>query len=577
MSGLQLSGLASGFDWKTFVDTIMNLERAPATKLETEKTANLSRITALDGLNTRLADLRTAVAGLSATEAFTTRSAASSNSSSNATAAAGMVTGVQSFNVTRLATPARLLGNANIGKAIAPTSVVSGVTLAALGTSATPTAGFFTVNGARVTIDPADSLQDVFARISTATGGTVTASYDPALDHIALASSAGPISLGAANDTSNFLAVARLNANGTAAVASSAALGTLNPVATLSSARLAGSVTAVDGAGAGTFSINGVAIDYNLNSDSLNAVVARINASGAGVTAAYDPVADRFSLLNKATGSLGITVSEGAGGLLGALGLTTAAGAALVAGTDAQFTVNNGPVLTSASNTLGAAQHGLEGLTLTVGATGAQTVTVAADTTGMRSKIDSFVAKFNAVQTYLDDQTKVTSVNGKVSTSILSSNREVQRWGTSLRAAAFAAVPGLDAGISRLESLGIDFSSGSSLLVVKDETKLVNAINNTPSQVAAFFQQSATGFAARFTAITNGYLGVNGATGELGAQRGNIVNTNTSLDQQIADIDRRLVERRSTLEAGFIAMETAQAKLTQMQTQLTNAFPTTSS
>ena len=568
MASLQLSGLASGFDWKSFVDTIMDLERAPANRLETEKTKNLTRVSALNGLETRLGDLRSAVAALNAPEAFGTRSVTAGTW--NATAAAGSAVGSHTFNVTRLATASRLQGAADIGAALAPTADVSGLTLASLGASATPTAGFFSVNGARVTIATTDSLQDVFTAISTATGGAVTAAYDPASDRVTLASAA-PITLGAANDTSNFLSVARLAANGTGAVASATRLGVVNPVATLAAGRLSTAVTAVDGAGAGTFTINGVEIAYNLNTDSLNAVVGRINAAGAGVTAAYDASADRFTLTNAATGSLGISVSESAGGLLGALGLTS--GASLTTGLDAQFTVNGGEVLTSRGNTLTAAEHGLAGLTVTASSIASQSVVVSADTTGMRSRIDNFITRFNAAQSYLEEQTRVTSSNGKVSTATLASNREVQAWATTLRSSAFASVPGLGSAISSLDALGIDFVSGTSNLSVKDTAKLTNALNNQPAQVAAFFQQASTGFAARLTSLTNTYLGVNGGTGQLASQRTAITNSNASIDRQIADIDRRLVQRRAILESSFIAMESAQSRIKNMQSQLASAFP----
>lgn len=568
MASLQLSGLASGFDWKSFVDTIMDLERAPANRLETEKTKNLTRVSALNGLETRLGDLRSAVAALNAPEAFGTRSVTAGTW--NATAAAGSAVGSHTFNVTRLATASRLQGAADIGAALAPTADVSGLTLASLGASATPTAGFFSVNGARVTIATTDSLQDVFTAISTATGGAVTAAYDPASDRVTLASAA-PITLGAANDTSNFLSVARLAANGTGAVASATRLGVVNPVATLAAGRLSSAVTAVDGAGAGTFTINGVEIAYNLNTDSLNAVVGRINAAGAGVTAAYDASADRFTLTNAATGSLGISVSESAGGLLGALGLTS--GASLTTGLDAQFTVNGGEVLTSRGNTLTAAEHGLAGLTVTASSIASQSVVVSADTTGMRSRIDTFITRFNAAQSYLEEQTRVTSSNGKVSTATLASNREVQAWATTLRSSAFASVPGLGSAISSLDALGIDFVSGTSNLSVKDTAKLTNALNNQPAQVAAFFQQDSTGFAARLTSLTNTYLGVNGGTGQLASQRTAITNSNASIDRQIADIDRRLVQRRAILESSFIAMESAQSRIKNMQSQLASAFP----
>jgi flagellar hook-associated protein 2 len=42
----------------------------------------------------------------------------------------------------------------------------------------------------------------------------------------------------------------------------------------------------VDGSGNGSFTLNGVAISYNTATDTLNSLVTRINASGAGVTAA---------------------------------------------------------------------------------------------------------------------------------------------------------------------------------------------------------------------------------------------------------------------------------------------------
>ncbi len=572
MASLQLSGLASGFDWKSFVDTIMDLERAPAARLETEKSNNLVRVSALTTVESSLTALRTAVADLNTPAAFGVRTV--SAGSWTATAAAGSATGAHTFNVTRLATATRLQGAADIGARIAPTADVSGITLASLGASATPTAGFFSVNGARVTIATTDSLQDVFTAISTATGGAVTAAYDPAADRVTLASAA-PITLGAANDTSNFLSVARLSANGSGAVASATRLGVVNPVATLAAGRLSTAVTAVDGSGAGSFTVNGVEIAYNLNTDSLNAVVGRINASGAGVVASYDASADRFSLTNTATGSLGISVSESAGGLLGALGLT--AGATTTAGLDAQFTVDGGDVLTSRSNTLTAAEHGLEGLTVNAGSVASQSVVVAADTAGMRSRIDNFIAKFNATQSLLEEQTKVTSSKGKVTTATLSSNREVQAWATALRSSAFASVPGLGSAISSLDSLGIDYVSGTSNLAIKDTAKLTNALNNQAAQVAAFFQQASTGFAARLTSLTDNYLGVNGGTGQLASQRTAITNSNASIDRQIADIDRRLVQRRAILESSFIAMESAQSRIKNMQSQLASAFPTTTS
>jgi len=571
MSSLQLAGLVSGFDWKSFVDQIISLDRTPANSMQNNINQNLRKTTALNGVESRLGELREASAALNSEGVFNARSATVSGTGWSAVTGSSAATGTFSFAVSQTATTSRLVGANNIGRPIAPTSDVTGVTLATLGTGTAPTAGEFTVNGTRITVDPTDSLDALFTRISSATGGAVTAAYNATTDRIEL-NSASPIVLGSSTDTSNFLGVARLANNGTGAVSSGAALGTVTPGSTLAGARFSTAITAVDGSGNGSFAINGVNIAYNLNTDTLNSIVSRINAASAGVSAAFDVTSDRFTLTNTTTGDLGIGVSESAGGLLGALGLTS--GSTLARGLNAEFTVNGGPTLSSMSNTLTAESHGVAGLSLTPAAGGGtQAVTIASDTTSARARIDTFIAKFNSVQDFIEAQTRVTSTNGKVSTSSLSDNREIQNWTKQLRSTVFAAVPGLSTSLSRLDHLGIDFSGTAANLVLRDPTKLTAALRDRPSEVAALFQQSSTGLSARLDTLFTSYLGNFGSGGLLGTQKTNLTNNNTSLTKQIADIDRRLVQRRSQLEAGFIAMEQAQSLIKQMQSQLLSAFP----
>lgn len=576
MAGLQLTGLASGFDWKSLVDSLMELERAPITRLQAEKTINERKVTALSGLNTKLAELKTATGALQAAGLFSGRTAASTATNSNwlASAGSGTVTGNYTFNILELATATRRAGANDIGLGIAATDDVSGVTLATIPTATAIKAGKFTVNGQAVTVDLTDSLADVFTKISTATGGDVTASYNSATDKIEL-SSPSEIVLGAANDTSNFLAVSRLNNNGTGTISSSTALGTTSTSSPLASARLRSAITAVDPAGAGSFTINGVAIDYNVNTDSLSTILARINASSAGVTATFDSSADRVIVTNKTTGDVGLSLSEAAGGVLDALGLST--GSTLERGKNARYTVNGGPELSSASNTLDASSHGITGLSVTARTQAAETIAVAANTTAMRTAIDTFITKFNAVQGYIDEQTKVTTSNSKVTAALLSGNREIQEWARTLRSTAFGAIAGLDGTIKRLDDLGIDFTSGTSNLAVKDTTRLDAALLENAGDVERYFTFAATGFTAKFSAFIDNTTGLTGTGGALGAQTTTLNNSSKSIDDQIAAIERQLVQRRSQLEAGFIAMEAAQATLQQMQSQLTNAFSQPSS
>ncbi len=582
MASIQLSGLISGFDWKSFMDEVMELNRAPITRLQAEKTTNNSKVSALDNLGTRLNELQTASRALKSEGLFTGRSATSTTTGSSwaTSATSGTATGAYNFNVTQLATTTKRSGGGDIGLGLSATNNVTGVTIASMPTATAVTAGDFTVNGAKITVALTDSLQDVFDKISTATSGAVVGSYDSTTDKISLTSvpASNPITLGASNDTSNFLAVARLaNGNNTGVIESGTALGATSQSAPLASSRLRNSITAVDGSGNGTFTVNGVSIAYNVNTDSLSAVLGRISSSSAGVSATYDAAADRVVLTNKSTGDLGLSVSEAAGGFLDAVGLSGSS--TLARGDDAQFTVNGGPTLTSTSNTFTAASHGITGLSLTANTETSQTITVDANTTGMKGAIDEFIKKFNAVQSYIDTATKITSANGKVTSAILANNREIQSWQSTLRSTAFSAVSGLSGTISRLENLGIDFTSGTSELAIKDASKLEAALRDKPSEVEAFFKTASTGFAAKFETFNTSLIGTSGtgSGGMLGSQKETLTKGNTSIDVQIANIERQLASEKSRMEAGFLAMENAQATIKNMSAQLTSAFSSTSS
>ncbi|HYC71888.1 MAG TPA: flagellar filament capping protein FliD [Opitutaceae bacterium] len=565
MAGLQLSGLASGFDWKSLVDQLMQVERAPIARIQREQSTNLSRNTALGDLGSKLAALKTAAEALKGDGLFSGRKAASTMAGSTWTAAAsaGTAPGSHKFTVTQLASAARREGAGDIAAGLAATSDVSGLTLSTLATGTAPTAGTFSVNGQKVAVALTDSLQDVFTKIASATGGAVTAAYDAGTDKVSL-SSASPITLGAANDTSNLLSALKLAHNGTGSVASSSALGALKTTSPLASAGLRTAITAVDGTGAGIFTINGVDIAYNVNTDSLSAVMSRINAAGAGVTAAYDTVHDRVVLTNATTGDVGLSASEPAGGLLGALGVT--AGATEVAGRNTLFRVNDGAtVLSAPGTTLEASVHGVAGLSVTVDSESTQTVAVSADTAAMRAKIDAFVTAYNAVQTYIDEKSRITTANGKVTAGVLANHREAQAWAGELRSLAFGSIAGLGGTIARLDHLGLDFDRDGKL-AVEDDAKLTAALRDKPADVEAFFQTGATGMAAKFESLLDKMVD------SVDDQKERISKTNSDLDRQIADIERRLEQQRELLTSSFIAMETAQAQLQQQSSALTNAF-----
>jgi flagellar hook-associated protein 2 len=386
-------------------------------------------------------------------------------------------------------------------------------------------------------------------------------------------SSAGEIVLGSGNDSSNFLHALQLYNNGTGDVLSPKALGVVSVSAAISNANLRTPVTGVDGSGNGTFNINGVSIAYNVNTDTVQSVITRINASSAGVTASFDRVNDRFTLTNKSTGDVGISVSESAGGLLASLGLT--GGATLARGKNAEFSVDGGPTLISASNTLDASVHGITGLSVTAKTESSETVTVGNDNSSARAKIEDFIAKYNAVQSYIEEQTRSsTSGDGKVTTSTLTGNQEVSGIASSLRSRIFSSVPGLTGTIQRLEGLGIDFKTGSSEIEIKDSSKLDAALSNNPNEVRTLFSTKPDGFVARLDTYLDQ---VTGTSGTIATQTATLTRQSKDIDEQIAAMERRITQQRELLTQNFIKMEEAQSRIQSQLQALTNAFGGSSS
>jgi flagellar hook-associated protein 2 len=357
----------------------------------------------------------------------------------------------------------------------------------------------------------------------------------------------------------------KLTNNGTRTTTSGAALGTLRTSSPLASAGLRGTVTAVDGSGNGSFALNGVSISYNLNTDSLSTIISRINQSGAGVNASYDPTSDRMQLTNTRTGDIGVGVTDVTGGLLDVLGLTGGS-ATLTRGKNALFTVNGGATLTSMSNTFDAATHGIAGLSVTVNTEATQTVSVESDTASMQSSIQSFLDKFNAVQDAIDASTKTSVAGGAVATSILSDNREVQSWASKLRAMAFDAVTGVTGSIQRLDHLGIDFNSTSGHLTIKNADKLASALADKPDDVKAFFLTPTTGL------VSKGYTYLTTLISADATQQDTLNKSSKAIDAQIAVLQARLDAERVQLTNSFIKMLDAQSKAQSQNTTLTNAF-----
>ena len=351
MSGIQVTGLYSGLNWGTLVNELVAADSIPMNQMQGTVSGNSTKVSTLASLSTDLTGLQTANDALSeiGTNVFQGVVATlPATSTWTGGASSGTPLGSYSIAVSQLATTTTLTGATGVSAALSSTSSVSGVTLSSMHVATPPTAGTITVNGNPVTVSLSESLSDVLTAISTATSGQVTGSYDPTTDKVTLTSTAGTLRLGAANDTSNLLQSLKLTGGSGASATSSSALGSVSTGSPIGSAGFKTAFTGLT-AGAGTVTINGVAINYDTTKDSLTTILGRINNSGAGVTASYDSSSDKVTLVNNVTGAIALNAADTSGNLLGVLGLT-GTGAVNTQGLDSKFSVNGGPTRTSTSN-----------------------------------------------------------------------------------------------------------------------------------------------------------------------------------------------------------------------------------
>lgn len=563
---LGISGLASGFDWKSLVDQLVSVERSPQQRLLTEQNTLRQRNNAYGSMKTQLTVLQTRLTALKDPELFGSRLATSSDTTqATATAATGAAPGNYAFNVTQLATTSAWRGGTNAGGALGASDDVTGLTLSGAGFSTAVTAGNFTVNGKQVALATSDTLQGVFDKISAATGGAVTGSYSAAADKITF-TSATEITLGSATDSSNFLQLARLNNNGTGAITSGASLGGVKLTGAMTSANLATTVTD-GGSGAGEFKINGVSIAFNSSTESIADVLARINNSAAGVSASYDGANDRFVLHNKSTGDVGMALEDVTGNFLAA---TKLGAGALTRGKDLRYTLNGGDELTSHSNTITDDSSGVTGLSVAVLKEGTVNVRVDSDTAKIKTAINDFLGEYNKAQALIDSQTaSTTDAQGKVTANVLTGDTFATDIARSLRSKAFAPVSGLSGSLKHLAELGITTSGTDNSLTLTSGDKLDAALEDNLASVQDLFTNSTNGLAVQLGAFLDSTIG---DSGSLVTRQDGLTKAAGNIDTQILDQERTVQATKDRLTASFLGMEQAQAASNQQLQFLQKRF-----
>tara|TARA_Y100000588_G_scaffold383427_1_gene472738 strand:- start:1118 stop:3091 length:1974 start_codon:yes stop_codon:yes gene_type:complete len=654
---LNVSGLASGFDWKNMVDQLTNIERAPQRRMLSEQSGIRTKNEAFTRLKTELTSLKTVSEELKKTDFFDTRKVTSSETHISATADSGTSSGDYNFEIYQLATSAKQLGGADVGA-----SVSSGTAMSSTGFSIPVTAGTVTVQGVQYTVSTDDTLATTLTAIQsavrTAAGNSnFSCSYNSGTDKVTFTDSSDNIVIGSATDSSNFLQALRLTANGTTSITSNEKLGGIDVGKTPAEGNF------TDGAGAanGSFKINGTSITWS-STDTIADIMGKINSSEASVYANYDPVNDRFLLTNKTTGDIGITLEDVSGDFLSKTQLLTNNNGTLSRGKNLLYKVNDNGPLESQTNTIDQNSSGIQGLAVTatksqgaskissvdtsgetittesshgystgeavtvyspgtvpggisagttyyvrtlssgsfslhttkanaesgssaVDITGAQTgdvyflsnspkkstVSVKSDDETIKDKIGSFVSQINKIQSLIGTLTaSSTETDGKVTLGVLAGESLVSMTITSdLRTKAIGDVTGLSGTITRLESIGYSTSGYSNQITLSDSATLDTALRENQGQVKSLFTTTTYGLATTMYTYLDTLLDDDGP---LATTQTNLTNQIKSIDEQIADHERRVQMNRETLIRGFVNMEQAQSKINNDMSFLMSRF-----
>lgn len=592
---MQIGGIASGLDTQSIVKQLMQVESKPLYKLmETQEKYGFKK-NLFQGINTSLSSLSKSIESLYKQTTFDqTLGTLSNEDVASIVTDSDSVAGIYNLNVTQLATTTNVTGSwalnedpdlAAVNKSTA--TLLSGSvndlkqTFAANGL--TVNSGSIKINGVNIDVDPNDTIEDFMSRVNGSEAGVIMsyvtdgASPDYQKFVITTKDVGSDAEIALTENSTNLFAALNLD---TTTVNGS---GTIDEDAAIGSAGIKyGGGTSYTETGAISFRINGVAFNFQGDTDSLNDILETVNKSNAGVTAFYDSEADKITFSSKETGAKQIDFEDISGGFLNAVGATSVNQADVnVLGKNAIFTLN-GASMERDSN-----KFDINGITFNLIATGDTTATVEQDTDAIYNSIKEFVDTYNGTIKLLNNRLTEEKVEGAVSDTLrmqglLRGDSTVMSIRTQLRQAATQQISGLDSKYDLLSEIGISTTSvnfGISGELEIDESKLKEAIQNDPNAVRDLFfkdldgdekvDDNETGMAVELFRVVDTYIStatssVNGVTikeGILPSRMDSIDRLVDDYNDQIESYEKRLEKVEARYWQKFNAMEQAMQQL----------------
>jgi flagellar hook-associated protein 2 len=247
------------------------------------------------------------------------------------------------------------------------------------------------------------------------------------------------------------------------------------------------------------------------------------------------------------------------------------------AATDAAFTVDGLP-LTSKSNKVDGAVGGLSFSLLSAGTQNANgtftgsssTITVASNSSGLQSSLQSFVDAYNSLVKTIGSLTKATAdpVTGQLTVAApLTGDSMPRNLLGSLREQLVSPGPG--SALSVLSQLGVNTVQGDGTLSI-DATKFKKAMdNNLGGEIQTLFSDATKGLATRMTAVLTPYTQTGGIldnrTTQLNKQQDDV-------DKQKAALDLLTTNLTNSLTAKYNAMDLVVGQLKATNSSITSFF-----
>lgn len=518
---VQLSNFYSSFDTSSVLQQLTAAMQVPITQLTAKQQTLARENAAISTLVGQFSALLNDVNSLTSSTSVSVKSASVSGTGVTAAASPTSTPGSFTVAVTGLATGTSATGTA-LSAALDSTSILNNSNFATKVTAGTFTLRAATGSAVTITVDPTtQSLNDIVTAINAQTGtsgitATIQNDANGRANILSLVSTQGAIQVGLGSDTSNFLTATNLIASpGTTTRASTLSIARIDPTQAMATASFFGGAPV---GGAHTLTVNGVAISYDAAVDSLNDLIGRINSSSAGMTAAYDSVADTVTLTQTKPGSVAMSLADD-GQFLSTTGL---AAATQSIGTNAAYSVNDGATQYSSSNKVTLADGTSLVLTALTGGSPA-TVTIAQDTSSPTRLVNSFVSDYNTLLQSLGDLTK----NDTTAPGLFAGDSGMMSLMESLRGIIGGTGQNVVSRYQTLGSIGLSFGAigtavGTANTLQLNSTTFQAALQADPTSV-----QNALSTLALTASIAGGSTGsITGMTGSYkGTKAGQFVIT----------------------------------------------------